>query len=92
MSLDGFDTALFGLCLLTVHQIKGGKIPAFAIFSISTLLVLTGIAHKEQRFMTAIFPLFIISWAYLWTQITEMLPYVKKVFKIVFLIFIASEV
>jgi hypothetical protein len=70
MSYDGMDTALFGFCLLTVYQIKGRKIPAFAIFSMSTILVLTGIAHKEQRFMTALFPLFIISWGYLCTQIT----------------------
>jgi hypothetical protein len=92
MSYDGIDTALFGFCMLTVCQVKGGKIPAFALFSISTIMVLTGIAHKEQRFMTAIFPLFIISWAYLWTNIIHMLPFVKKVFKIVFMIYVASEI
>ena len=42
--------------------------------------------------MTAIFPLFIISWGFLWTEITNMVPVVKKVFKLIFLIYIANEV
>ena len=42
--------------------------------------------------MTAIFPLFIISWGYLCTEITKMLPVVKKIFKLIFFIYIANEI
>lgn len=47
MSYDGIDTALFGFCLLTVCQLNTGRVPFFALFSLATLLVLSGIPHKE---------------------------------------------
>jgi len=39
--------------------------------------------------LTAIFPLFIIGWGYLWSEVTKMLPFVKKVFKLIFIFYVA---
>ena len=92
MSLDGMNTALLGFSILTIIQVNRGELPSFALFTVASFLVLTGIPHKEQRFMTAIFPLFIISWGYLWSKITNILPFVKKVFRIIFMIYVAKEI
>lgn len=62
------------------------------MFSVATIWVLTGIPHKEQRFMTAIFPLFIIGWGYLSSEITRILPILKKVFKVIFIVYVLNEI
>ena len=92
LELDGWNTALFGFCLITVVQMNNNKVPHFILFSIATIAVLTGIGHKEQRFMTAVFPLFLIGWGYLWVWVTKLVPMVKKVFRLIFLYFMAIEI
>ena len=47
LSHDGIETALLGMCLLTVKQLHQKKVPAFALFGYATILVLTAIPHKE---------------------------------------------
>lgn len=71
-----FPVQMFGLSLFTLYQANGliplqsegtgSKFQTLLIFILSNLFVLSKIEHKEQRFMTQIFPLFAIYWAFFW--------------------------
>lgn len=97
--LDGVDTAGIAFCYLTVCQYHG-KIknpgnkssPYFLYFIIANLYVLSSVGHKEQRFMTAILPLFMVFWSFMMTEIVRIIPFFKRVFKYIFLLYIIAEV
>lgn len=102
MSLDGIKTAGFGLCWLTVSQMSGKfkvggeskpkTLPYFFIYIVTNIFILSNVGHKEQRFMTAIFPLFHVCWSFLIVKLIKIVPALKKIFRVIFLVYIVHEI
>lgn len=70
-----FWPIITGMCLFTAYTAHGlipseGKnkstFQSLLVFVVANLLILSKVEHKEQRFMTQIFPIFAIYWSFLW--------------------------
>lgn len=95
-ALDGLHTANFGLCMLTVYQLNGRlpsvRFPFILVFIAANLLILSTVEHKEQRFMSSIFPFYALSWAFFWLKMAQLLPFIKKSFKLIFVVYATAEI
>ena len=70
---------LLGFCFLTAYQFNGllrvqrnstfSRAPYLLLFAASNLLVLSGVGHKEPRFMAQLIPFFGLSFAFFWEPI-----------------------
>ena len=101
MSLDGITTSAFGLCWITIGQINGrfktpgskhpNKQPYFFIYILTNIIILSTVGHKEQRFLTAILPLFHVCWAFLVVELVKIIPALKKVFRLIFMVYATHD-
>ena len=105
-----YEVVILGLCLTTVYQINGRlpfdrpggltTFPYFVPYIFFNIFVLTLVGHKEQRFMTSIFPLFAIFWAMFWVVLLRVFKSTgqprliwlsRLIFKIAFLAYFWEE-
>ena len=70
------DIVLLGFCLLTVLNVKNqlgrkqqsGSFPFLTVFSMANFLAFSLIAHKEERFLSMVFPLFGVCFGLFWVS------------------------
>lgn len=58
----------------------------------SNVYVLSLVGHKEQRFMSMIFPLFALYWGFFWAQCVEYSSYFKWLYKLTFWVYLMTEI
>lgn len=69
--------------------------PFMLIFVLINLFVLSNVEHKEQRFMTLVFPIFALFWAYFVSAIYSMVPQnsymLRSLFKCIIFVYVSVE-
>ena len=100
-NIDGSYLGLLGLSLFTMFQLDGKlrsksieRFPFFLVFIFCNLYVLSCVPHKEQRFMTSIFPIFGILWSFATLKISGLLPknsFTKWCFKVFLFVYAGLE-
>ena len=70
------------------------RFPFFVPFVVGNLYVLSSVGHKEQRFMTQLFPIFGIFWSYFFLKLSYLLPrtpFFKWLIKAILIIYTIIE-
>ena len=75
------DSFVFFFCVFAIYQVygklpyqkrnKASKFPFMLCFSVITLYALSNVSHKEERFMSAIFPCFAISSSFFFMKVSN---------------------
>jgi hypothetical protein len=62
------------------------------VYVVANLVILSLVEHKEQRFMSAIWPVCGLFWAFCWVSLADAFGVIKKIFSIIFAVYIFVEI